>query len=117
MKKIVMFALAALALVAFGSNDAKAQTVQMPCGSFSNTQFICIDNKSDYAVSHIDCDGFRVNMVSEGGYVPAGFVGVGKFNAPFCSRVTIYTRDGRSHSAEAIDTRRTNKVTINPWRW
>lgn len=89
----------------------------MECGAFTNSPFICIKNDSLFPVAAIDCDGYRVQMVNFGGYIPPGLTGVGKFNKPFCSRATVITQDGRSHNLAALDTRSVTEITISPWNW
>ena len=114
--KALFFAAVAFFALPFVST-ANAQVVSVPCGAFSNSPFVCVNNQSNWPVSYIDCDGFRVSIVSDGGFLPPRSTGVAKFRQPYCTRVVIYTMDGRSRVSSFIDAKNTTTITISDWRW
>ena len=117
MKFRFMFAVFALIAMVGLTSNAKAQVVGVPCQAFGNSPFVCIKNNSNWPVAYIDCDGYQVRVVSDGGFIAPRSIGVAKFRQPYCSRVVIYTQDGRARSAPMIDAKNTTIINIDPWNW
>ena len=111
-----MFAFVAVFALMFGGGAASAQVVQVPCSAFTQTPLVCINNMSAWAVSYIECDGYRVNVVGlTGGFVLGHSVGVAKFPKSFCQTVIVHTTDGRVRGGLFMDAKNSVSFTISPW--
>lgn len=118
MRKILIAVSFALALVVgFAAAPASAQQVEVPCSAFTNSPFVCVNNRSDYPVSWVECDGVRAPNVGVQPFIAPHSVGAVKFNKAFCGSIVVHTMDGRARGGMFFDAKNSTMLTIPEWRW